>query len=267
MNMNIIVCIKQVPCTDKVKIDTKTGTLIRKGIPTMMNPNDKHVLSEALALKKKHDGKITVLSMGPKDAEEILREALALGADQAILLCDKLFAGSDTRATANVLGSAIKILGNYDILLFGKETIDGETAQVGGETAEFLGIPQISYAQSIDIQENKIIVKRQMDGYCEIIESEMPCLITCLPEIAKAEYPTIYGIKDAYRNKEIKVWNIKDIGVDENEVGLNGSFTIVKKVFSPSAKAQGQMLKGLPKELAKKIIDILKAKEIILKQI
>src|SRR3989338_2487806 len=140
--MNIIVCIKQVPDTNEVKIDQKTGTLIREGVPTIMNHDDKHALIEAVKIKNKHNGKITVISMGPPQAEEALREALALGADEAILLCDRKFAGSDTWATANAIGSAIKTIGKYDLLLFGRQAIDGDTAQVGPQTAELLEVPQ-----------------------------------------------------------------------------------------------------------------------------
>ena len=261
--MNIIVCIKQVPDTNEVKIDSKTGTLIREGVPTIMNHDDKHALIEAVKIKNKNNGKVTVISMGPPQAQEALREALALGADEAILLCDRAFAGSDTWATANAIGAAIKKIGNYNLLLFGRQAIDGDTAQVGPQTAEFLNIPQITYAQKIEIIGNKAKVERQMEDGYEIIESPLPSLITCISEINIVEYPNLNGIKSAYRNKEVKTWAAKDINADENKVGLKGSPTSVKKSFTPPAKGQGQILKGLPKELAKKIINLLKEKELI----
>jgi electron transfer flavoprotein beta subunit len=257
--MNIIVCIKQVPDTNEVKIDQKTGTLIRQGVPTIMNPDDKHALIEAVKLK----GKVTVLSMGPPQAEEALREALALGADEAILLCDKAFAGSDTWATANAIGSAIKAIGNYDLLLFGRQAIDGDTAQVGPQVAEFLNVPQITYAQKIEINSNKVKVERQMEEGYEVIESNFPCLITCISEINETEYPSLDGIKDAYRNKEIKIWTAEDAKTDKSKIGLLSSPTSVKKSFTPPAKGRGEILKGSTKELADKIISMLKEKELI----
>lgn len=261
--MNIIVCIKQVPDTNEVKIDPVKGTLIREGVPTIMNPDDKHALIEAVKIRNKNNGKVSVLSMGPPQAEEALREALALGADEAILLCDKAFAGSDTWATANALGTAIKKIGSYDLLLFGRQAIDGDTAQVGPQTAEFLQLPQITYAQKIGVEGDKIKVERQMEDGYEIIESNLPCLITCISEINEIEYPSLSGIKKAYRNKEVKVWTAEDIKADKSKIGLLSSPTAVKKSFTPPAKGQGQILKGATKELAKKIITILKEKELI----
>ena len=261
--MNIIVCIKQVPDTNEVKIDPKTGTLIREGVPTIMNPDDKHALIEAVKLKNKNKGKVTALSMGPPQAEEALREALALGADEAILVCDRAFAGSDTWATANAIGAAIKSIGNYDLLLFGRQAIDGDTAQVGPQTAELLQIPQITYAQKIEVDKNKVKVERQMEEGYEIIESPLPCLITCISEINEIEYPSLNGIKQAYRNKEVKVLSAKDIKADSSKIGLLSSPTSVKKSFTPPAKGGGQILKGTTKEVVSKITSILKEKELV----
>jgi len=260
--MNIIVCIKQVPDTNEVKIDPKTGTLKREGVPTIMNPDDKHALIEAVKIKNKVKGKVTVLSMGPPQAEEALREALALGADEAILLSDRAFAGSDTWATANAIGGAIKTIGNYDLLLFGRQAIDGDTAQVGPQTAELLGVPQITYVQKIDVDGKKVTVERQMEDGYEVIESSLPCLITCISEINEMEYPSLGGIKDAYRNKEVKVWSADDAKIDKSTIGLLNSPTSVKKSFTPPAKGGGQMLKGSTKEVALKIISILKDREL-----
>ena len=284
--MNIIVCIKQVPDTNEVKIDPKTGTLIREGVPTIMNHDDKHALIEAVKIKNKVKGKVTVVSMGPPQAEEALREALALGADEAYLVCDRAFAGSDTWATANALGAAIKYIGEYDLLMFGRQAIDGDTAQVGPQTAELLGVPQITYAQKIDVDGDKvngikvlspiprakpedskylfgIKVERQMEEGYEVIECKLPCLITCMAEINEVEYPSLKGIRDAYRNKEVKVLSAEDIKADKSKIGLLSSPTSVKKSFSPPTKGQGQILKGQPKEMAKKVVDILKEKELI----
>jgi len=261
--MNIIVCIKQVPDTNEVKIDPKTGTLIREGVPAIMNLDDKHALIEAVKIKNKVKGKVTVLSMGPPQAEEALREALALGADEAILLCDVAFAGSDTWATANALGAAIKHIGDYNLLLFGRQAIDGDTAQVGPQTAELLGVPQITYAQKIEVSGSKVKVERQMEEGYEIIESSLPCLITCMAEINDIEYPSLSGIKKAYREKEVKVLSAEDIKADKSKIGLLASPTIVKKSFTPAAKGRGQILKGHTKEVVNQVVSMLKEKELI----
>jgi electron transfer flavoprotein beta subunit len=233
--VNIIVCIKQVPDTNEVKIDPSTGTLKREGVPTIMNPDDKHALIEAVRIKNKHGGQVTVLSMGPPQAEEALREALALGADEAILLTDRAFAGSDTWATANALGGAIKSMGNFELLLFGRQAIDGDTAQVGPQTAEYLGVPQITYAQKIEIGGKSVKAERQLEEGYEVIECPFPCLITCISEINDIEYPTLKGIKEAYK-KNVKVLNAKEAKIDKTKVGLLNSPTSVKKSFSPPAK-------------------------------
>jgi electron transfer flavoprotein beta subunit len=261
--MNIIVCIKQVPDTNEVKIDPKTGTLIREGVPTIMNHDDKHALIEAVKIKNKVGGKITVLSMGPPQAQEVLREALALGADDAVLISDRAFAGSDTWATSNAIGSAIKAIGDYDLLLFGRQAIDGDTAQVGPQTAEFLGVPQITYAQKIEVEEGKIKVERQMEDGYEVIECKLPCLVTCISEINEIEYPSLRGIKQAHREKEVNVMSAEDIKVDKSLIGLLNSPTSVHKSFTPSAKGQGQILKGSAKEVAKKVVSLLKEKELM----
>jgi len=261
--MNIIVCIKQVPDTNEVKIDPKTGTLIREGVPTIMNHDDKHALIEAVKIKNKNNGKVTVVSMGPPQAEEALREALSLGADEALLVCDRAFAGSDTWATANALGAAIKSAGKFDLLLFGRQAIDGDTAQVGPQTAELLGVPQITYAQKIEVNGDRIKVERQMEEGYEVIEAKLPCLVTCMSEINEVEYPSLDGIKQAYRNKEVKVLSAEDVKADKSKIGLLSSPTSVKKSFTPPAKGQGQIIKGQPKELAKKIVNVLKEKELV----
>lgn len=261
--MNIIVCIKQVPDTNEVKINPQTGTLIREGVPAIMNPDDKHALIEAVKIKNKVKGKVTVISMGPPQAEEALREALALGADEAILLCDRAFAGSDTWATANALGGAIKSLGSFDLLLFGRQAIDGDTAQVGPQVAEYLKVPQITYAQKIDLEGNNVQVERMMEDGYEVIEVKMPCLITCVSEINDMEYPSLQGIKRAYREREVKVFSADDAKVDKSRIGLLNSPTSVKKSFTPPAKGGGQILKGSTKEVAGKIVSILKEKELV----
>ena len=258
--MDIIVCIKQVPDTNDVKTDPKTGTLIREGIPVSINPEDKVAIEAALQL----NGKVTVLSMGPPQAEDALREALAMGADDAILLCDKKFAGSDTWATANALAMAIKKIRNYDLIICGRQAIDGDTAQVGPQLAENLGLAQITYVQGLKIKENVIEAQRELEDGYEIVEAKLPALITVISELNKPRYPSLHGINAAYE-KELRVWAVADIGVDEKKVGLNASPTNVKKVFTPAAKSPGVKIEGDIKTVCKKLISILKEKELIQK--
>lgn len=255
--MNMIVCIKQVPDTNDVKTDPKTGTLIREGIPVIINPEDKVAIEAALQL----NGKVTVLSMGPPQAEDALREALAMGADEAILLCDKKFAGSDTWATANALATAIKKL-NYDLIICGRQAIDGDTAQVGPQLAENLKLPQITYVQKLDLKENKIEAERELEDGYEIVEAELPALITVIQDLNKPRYPSLNGINEA-SEKEIKIWATDDVKVDEKKIGLLASPTKVKKIFTPNAKSPGIKLEGDIKTVCTKLISILKEKEII----
>jgi electron transfer flavoprotein beta subunit len=260
--MNIIVCIKQVPDTTEVKIDPKTGRLIREGVPSIINPEDKNALEEALRIKEKNNSKIIVLTMGPPQAEDALREALAMGADEAILLCDIKFAGSDTWATANALAAAIKTIGNYDLILCGRQAIDGDTAQVGPQIAEALGLPQVTYVQKIEINNNLLKSERELEDGYEIIEGNLPMLITCIQHINEPRYPTLKGIDETF-DKEIKKWTANDINISEDKVGLKASPTMVKKTFTPSQKGQGVMLKGSIKEMAYELVEKLKEKELI----
>ena len=260
--MDIIVCIKQVPDTTDVKIDPKTGRLIREGIPVIINPDDKAAIEAALQLKA--NGKITVLTMGPPQAEEALREALAMGCDEAILLCDFKFAGSDTWATANAIAAGIKKIGKYDLILCGRQAIDGDTAQVGPQLAESLNLPQITYVQKVEINGGKVKAERELEDGYEIIETGMPALLTIVKEMNEARYPTLQGIDKAYE-AEVKTWKAADIGADENKIGLKASPTMVKKVFSPSAKGQGLILQGSIKEMAHDLVERLKEREIIQK--
>ena len=258
--MNIVVCIKQVPDTTEIKIDPKTGTLIREGVPTIINPEDKNAIEAALNLCD--NGKVIALSMGPPQAEEALREALAMGVDEAILLCDRKLAGSDTWATANALAAAIRKL-NYDLIICGKQAIDGDTGQVGPQIAENLGLPQLTYVKRIEIKGDKLIVSRLLeDGYA-VIETKLPALVTVVGELNKPRYPSLMGIYEAYHKKKVKIWGVKDIDIDENKVGLRSSPTQVKRIFTPPPKAGATIIEGSPKEVASKIIKILKDKEII----
>jgi electron transfer flavoprotein alpha/beta subunit len=262
--MNILVCIKQVPDTTEVKVDPKTGRLIREGVPSIMNPEDKNAVEAAIQLKEKHKAEVTVLTMGPPQAETVLREALAMGADNAYLLCDFKFAGSDTWATANALGAAVKHIGKFDIILCGRQAIDGDTAQVGPQLAENLDIPQITYVEKLEINNNKVTAHRALEDGYEVVEVDLPVLLTATKELNEPRYVTLNGIKNAYRNKEIKTLTAADIKIKDEEVGLKASPTNVKKSFAaPQKSAAGIKIEGSPKDAAKKLIELLMEKEII----
>ncbi|KXZ39324.1 electron transfer flavoprotein beta subunit [Alkalithermobacter thermoalcaliphilus JW-YL-7 = DSM 7308] len=260
--MNIVVCIKQVPDTTEVRLDPKTGTLIRDGVPSIINPDDKSGLEAALRLKDEFGAHVTVISMGPLQAEAALREALAMGADRAILLTDKLFAGADTWATSSTLAGALKEL-DYDLIIAGRQAIDGDTAQVGPQIAEHLNLPHVSYVENLKKEDDHLILKRVFEDRYHLIKVKMPCLITTLKEMNTPRYMSVRGIFDAYREKEVEVWNFKDIDVDIENVGLKGSPTKVKKSFTKGAKTAGKVFEVTPKEGAKIIIEKLKEKYII----
>ncbi|CDZ75148.1 Electron transfer flavoprotein subunit beta [Peptoniphilus sp. ING2-D1G] len=264
--MKIVVCIKQVPDTNEVKLDPVTNTLIRKGVPSIINPDDKAGLEAALRIKDAdpENVHITVLSMGPPQADVALREALAMGADDAILISDRAFGGADTWATSCTIAGAIDKL-EYDLIIAGRQAIDGDTAQVGPQIAEHVGIPQVSYAEEIKIDGDKIIVKRQFEDRYHILEVKMPCLITVLSEIAETRYMTISKIYDAYK-KEVKVWGYEDLKghVDDSNLGLKGSPTKVKKSFPKQGKGEGELLTNLTAdEAAQAIVAKLQEKYII----
>jgi len=247
MRLNIIICIKQVPDTAEVKINPETGTLIREGVPSIINPFDMHAIEAGLQIKEKVGGKVTILTMGPPQAENALRDALSMGGDEAILLTDRAFAGSDTWATSYILSSAISKL-DADIIICGKQAIDGDTAQVGPEVAEFLNIPHISYIRRIeDVTKSSIKVQRLMDEGYDIVESTLPVLLTVVKELNEPRLPSLKG-KMAAKKAEIKKWGLSDIQADENKLGLKGSPTQVKNIFAPEAKKDRMMIEGEPEE-------------------
>lgn len=261
--MNIVVCIKQVPDTTEVKLDPKTNTLIRDGVPSIINPDDKAGLEAALRIKDEIGAHITVVSMGPAQADVALREALAMGADEAILISDRAFGGADTWATSSTIAAAIKKL-NYDLIITGRQAIDGDTAQVGPQIAEHLGLANISYAEEIKIDGDSIIVKRQFEDRHHTLKAKLPVLITALSELNTPRYMTPGGIFDAYREKEVKLWTLNDIDVDQSNIGLKGSPTKVKKSFTKQAKQAGKVYNNLDaSEAASIIISTLQEKFII----
>jgi len=255
--VNIIVCIKQVPDTAEIKINPETNTLMREGVPSIINPFDLNAIEAALQIRDTSDGKVTVLTMGPPQAETSLREAISMGADEAVLLSDKAFAGSDTWATSYTLAMAIKKLG-ADIIFCGKQAIDGDTAQVGPETAEFLNIPHISYIRKIEeVMDKSIRVQRLMDEGYDVVESSLPVLLTVVKELNDPRMPSLKG-KMAAKKAEIKVMGFADIEADENNLGLKGSPTQVKNIFAPEMKAERKMIEGSPDEQVDNLISELK---------
>lgn len=258
--MKIIVCVKQVPDTNEVKINQETGTLIRDGVPSIMNPDDKNALEGALKLKDDYGATVTVISMGPPQAKEVLKEALSMGADEVYLITDRKFGGSDTWATATIIAAAIEKIKNYDIVFCGRQAIDGDTAQVGPEIAEFLGIPQITYVKDFVIDGNEVEVRRFTEYGDYIYKSKMPVVLTAIKELNTPRYPTIQGIIENFgENSEDKIKTItfEDLVVDETQIGLKGSPTNVFKSFVPVKNKTSEILDG---ETVKDITDKLISK-------
>ncbi len=255
--MKIVVCIKQVPDTAEVRINPETGTLIREGVPSIINPYDMHAIEAGLQIREKVGGNITVITMGPPQAEVALRDAISMGADEAVLLTDKAFAGSDTWATSYTLSKVIEKLG-AEIIICGKQAIDGDTAQVGPEIAEFLTIPHISYVRKIeDITQNSIIVQRLMDEGYDIVESLLPVLLTVVKELNVPRLPSLKG-KMAAKKAEIKKWGSSDIQAEEKNLGLKGSPTQVKNIFAPEARSDRKIFQGTPEEQVDALINELR---------
>lgn len=261
--MKIVVCIKQVPNTNEIRIDPIKGTLIRDGVDSIMNPDDKAGLETALQLKDDNPNTtITVITMGPNQAKAVLREAIAMGADQAILLTDRTFAGADTWATSLTLANAIRKVG-FDVIVCGRQAIDGDTAQVGPQIAEHLAIPHVSYVSEVKTQANNLFVKREFEDFYQRIKVATPCLITSLSSMNKPRYMKVGRIFDAYRDLEIKEMGQVDIDVEPEELGLKGSPTKVRKTETKKAKKAGEIVELDPQESAKKIISLLAEKYII----
>ena len=268
--MKIFVCIKQVPAVAEVRINPGTNTLIREGIPSITNPFDKNALELALAIKEDHGAEVIALSMGPPQAEEVLREALAMGVDKAFLLTDRKFAGADTLATSYTLSLGIKkILRESDekrnyLVICGAQAIDGDTGQVGPELAEELKIPQITYVQKFELKQNEIIVERIFRAEeVVIIKTELPALISVLKEINNPRYPTTSGIVNAYTKKEVVYLNADALKPNKSKIGLSGSMTEVWKIFIPERKEEQIIIKGTVEEIAQKLCKRLKDDKVL----
>jgi len=262
--MELVVLIKQVPDPEKNAGMKEDGTLNREESKNIVNPYDMNALEEALKLKDQYGGKVTVISMGLPKAEQALREALAIGADDAILLTDRKLGASDTLATAYALSQAIKKLGNYDLVFCGMQAIDGDTAQVGPQVAERLGIPQLTYAEKVEVKDKDLIVKRVVEGGYEITKSSYPALITVTNTANEPRLGTMLSIKKAHKI-EIKHWDAAYIEADEKKIGKEGSPTKVKKIERPEQKGQGIMFQGKLEEIIPKFFEQIKKDKINLK--
>ena len=242
--MKVAVCLKQVPGTTEVRIDPESNTLIRQGIENIINPFDTYAVEAGVRLKEQYGGEVTVISMGPPQAEAALREAISLGADGAVLLSDSAFAGADTLATSYTLARAIDKLGQCDIVICGRQTIDGDTGQVGPELAETLGLPFVAYVSQIEeIADGHIRVQRLVEDGHEVIEAPLPAVITVVKEINVPRLPSLRGITRS-KSADIPVWTALELGADENMIGLSGSATRVIKVFFPQRTCQGEIFQG-----------------------
>lgn len=263
--MNIVVCVKQVPDTTEVKLDPVKGTLIRDGVPSIINPDDKAALEAALCIREQAGGKVTVVSMGPPQADVALREALAMGADEAMLVTDRAFGGADTWATSYTIASAIKKL-DYDLIIAGRQAIDGDTAQVGPQIAQHLGLPQVSYVENIEaVNERSIVLRRQFEDRYHIVEAQLPCLITVLSELNKPRYMSVSGVFDAYREKKVARMTLADLEdvIDKSNIGLGGSPTRVKQSFTKQPKGKGEKFETDADDAVRIIVEKLAEKHLI----
>jgi electron transfer flavoprotein beta subunit len=259
--VNSIVCVKPVPDPrhwSELALDSATKTLRREGIPSVLNPLDKHALEEALRIKERLGDTVTAISMAPLTATESLREAIAIGADDAVLLSDKSFAGADTLATAYVLAAAIKKLGKFDLILCGNQSLDGGTGQVGPEIAEFLGVPHVTYARKIEILERGIVrVERALEYGYMVIEARMPLVLSVVKEINVPRHVSLMRISEAMQ-AEVRVWTSRDLDLDSSRIGLSGSPTQVADLFLPVMKRRGEMMSGAPDAVSKLLIQRLR---------
>lgn len=256
--MKILVLVKQVPDTNEVKIDLSEGTLIRQSVSGILNPDDANALEAALSIKDKDlETTVSVLTMGHQQAKTTLRECLGMGADEAFLLSDKSFDGSDAYVTSKIIAQGIKKIGNFDIVFAGFKALDGATSLVGPQVAERLGLPLVTNIKELKIDENKLIVKRQLEDECETIEVNTPCLLTTTRELNEPRIMTLSSIL-AGLEKEITILNYEDLGFDINDCGLNASPTRILHFFAPEPKSKGEMLSGTISEMASTLVEKLK---------
>ena len=256
--MDIIVCIKQVPDAKDVRLDPETNTLAREGVEAIMNPFDRHALEEAVSLKEKLGGKVTALSMGPPQAEAVLREAISCGADEGVLVSDRAFAGADTWATSYTLAKAVQAIGDFDLILCGKQAIDGDTAQVGPGLATRMDLPYVTCVQNTrEATDTGIQVERMMDDGYDVVQLPLPALFTVVKDINEPRVASLKGKMKA-KKAEITVLSAADIGAEEQNIGLAGSPTQVVNVFSPEPRGDRKVFSGSAEEQVDQLIEQLK---------
>lgn len=261
--MKILVFIKQVPDTDDVKLDPKTGNLQRDGVKSILNPLDANSIECALQLKEKYGGTVAAVTMGPPQAEDVLKKALALGCDEAYLLSDRAFGGADTLATSYTLAKAAEKIGNYDLLLFGKHAVDGDTAQTGPATAAFLGLPQITLATSLDVQDGWVVCDRVLENSVERVCAKLPAVVTVCDGINTPRYPTPKNIMKCLK-KPRYVWNAADLEADTEMTGVKGSPSSTKKIFEPEKRdLSTEYFDGTAAEIASKFVDMLEKEHVL----
>jgi electron transfer flavoprotein beta subunit len=260
--VNIVVCIKQVPETTEVRVDPKTNALIREGVKSIVNPVDENAVEAALQLRDTHGGKVTVITMGPPQAEEALRHTLAMGADEAILLSDPASRGSDTLATSYVLAQMVRKIGDADLILCGKQAIDGDTGQVGPGLAERLGIPQVTFAIGLEAADGKLRARRVLDDFFEVLDVKMPAVVTVVKQINDPRHPSMKNVLKAKR-AEIAKWTLADLAADPKQSGFNGSPTQVIKVWPPEKRGGGKRLEGPADEVVDELAEAIKDMNIV----
>lgn len=256
--MDVIVCIKQVPATTDIKINPETNTLVREGVESIVNPFDLYAVEEGVRLREKYGGSVTAVTMGPPQASTALKETISVGVDGAVLLSDRNFGGSDTLATSYVLARAIKKIAEYNLIICGKQAIDGDTAQVGPGIAEELKIPCVTYVKKIEeVAENYIVVERMLEAGYQIVEIKLPAVITVVKEINEPRLPSLRGKMKA-RKTEIPVWTAADLACEMERIGQQGSPTTVNKIFAPPQKPAGKIIQGEPPEQSAELVKELK---------
>ena len=255
--MNTVVCIKQVPETTEVRVDPTTKALVREGVKSVINPFDENAIEAALQLREAHGGKVAVICMGPPQAEESLREALAMGADEAILLTDPASRGSDTLATSYTLARMVRKVGEFDLVLCGKQAIDGDTGQVGPGLAERLGVPQVTFAIELEVADGALRARRVLDDFFEVIEVKLPAVVTVVKQINEPRHPSMRNVLRAKR-AEIAKWSLADLDADSTQTGFEGSPTQVVEVWPPERKTGGKMLEGPVEDIVEEIAGVIK---------
>lgn len=259
--MKIIVCVKQVPDTDEVGLDPVNNTLLREGVPSIINPDDKAGIEAALTLKDRFGATVCALCMGPPQAEDAMREALAMGVDEAYLISDRALGGADTLATSSTLAAVIEKLG-YDLVIAGRQSIDGETAQVGPQVAERLGIPNISYAEEIELKDGAVIAGQRLEGMRRVVRAKLPCLVTVFSGINKPRYMTLDGIFGV-SEKRVSIITRADIDIPDHRVGAAGSATLVVDTYVRQPKGRGRTVKLPPDEAVTWLMENLREKHVV----